>query len=200
MSVYGKDQATIMNVLGKMPFDYRGHSVEEMNAAVAAGVKAAQELNAANDAKRGDPNWHVEYEELERRFKGLPSTKDADQALKALEDSFETRVKEMEFALSQARDSKSVNYMSAFELSETARSVAEKQTALDAYKASMRIPLARARQLAKDAKEWNPKRKRYEELKARAQAIEAATSTSRRPGFARQEQVVRPGPVDRMTF
>lgn len=79
-------------------------------------------------------------------------------------------------------------------------SVAEKQTALDAYKASMRIPLARARQLAKDAKEWNPKRKRYEELKARAQAIEAATSTSRRPGFARQEQVVRPGPVDRLTF
>jgi hypothetical protein len=197
-------QAYLSNLGDKVPFDTTGHSLEEINGGVRRGIEEAQRVHAANDAKRGLPaeeqNWQVELDELSRHLQGLPSTKDAEHTLKALEDSVASTVKELEYSISLSRG-KAVNpYMSNHELSEMARGIAEKEQGLRAYKDSTRLPLAKAKALVAECKEWNPKRKRYEELRARKADIQQATQNGKRGGFDRQEQLRRPGSENRLTF
>jgi len=147
---------------------------EELDSLGSAGVRMAQETIRKNDERRGSDSWRTELDELSRRLKGLPSTEAAESNLASLLSAAKAYEKEIEVAVDQAEAAMKTPFLSAFEQSELARKAASLGDRLADFRKNNRVKLAQAKALVETAREWNPKRPRYEELRKRAAEIDKA--------------------------
>jgi hypothetical protein len=164
-------QATILNVLGKIP--QRQETLEEMNAAVSGAVKSAQEVHAKNAAKRKDHGWGQELEELNRRFP-MPTVEEAEAKVTGLKSAVAATVKEYQDKISECRAALKTEYLSHLERTHVSQKIEVLTGELEDFQkgAAMRLRFAEG-QLA-SCKEFDHLRPRWMELKSRAVAIAKA--------------------------
>jgi hypothetical protein len=148
---------------------------QEFDDAVARGVKQAQEVHAINDARRGvDAGWQQELEELSRRFTGMPSVDAAEADLASLKAQFKSEAKELKALIKLAQDQLGAGVLSRPQETGVNQRISGLQDLLSSHDAEGRRKLRWAEAAVEQAKEWEPKRKRWEELKRRAREVDAA--------------------------
>jgi len=148
--------------------------MDEINAAVARGIAQAQEVHKINDAKKADAGWRQELEELTARLTGLPTEDEAEARLSNLEAAVASQVKQHEARLAECRKALKTAFLSPLEatlINEKAERVAFQ---LADFRRASDMQLRFAKQLLETAKEWNPKRERWQELRQRAASIDKA--------------------------
>jgi hypothetical protein len=164
-------QATILNVLGKIP--QKQETLEEVNAAISGAIKQAQEVHRLNDAKKADAGWGQEYEELSRRFP-METVDEAEANVAALKSSIAAFVKECKAKISECRGQLKTPYLSRLEQTHVEQKAEALGRELEDFKkhAEMRLRFAEGR--LSTVREFDHLRGRWQELKARAAAIARA--------------------------
>lgn len=192
-----------MNVLGKIPefLKYSTITLEQHQRGDLPGAPPPSEAKAKPAAPDKDANWKQELYELGRYLQGLPSTHDAEARLAALESDIAGRAVQFETDIKRAYEAATTPFLAAWDKSQVERRIAELNEGLEDLHRNTRVKLAQAKALVEQCKEWNPKRKRYEELKARQAAIDAAVGG--KPvdkAFAAADTIRRPGRENLLTF
>jgi hypothetical protein len=165
---------SILNVLAKIPGFQQSVTVtpEEADRGILPGWRPSKKAEAA--PQDPEANWRVELEELGRRFAGMPSTEEAESRLAAAEASVKAASDELSAKAKRGKSALKTPFLSAADKAEIERAIAKAQEDLQDLARSTRVRLARARALVEAAKEWNPRRPRYEQLAKRKAAIDAA--------------------------
>jgi hypothetical protein len=147
---------------------------EEIVQGSIAGAKMAAEVNRINDARRADNGWRQELDELTARLTGMPSTEEAEARLDNLRKAVAAQVKEHEAKIAECREALKARFLSPPEQTHVAQKIEQTQGQLAELQRDTRVRLAQAKALVEAAREWNPKRERWQELRQRAASIEKA--------------------------
>jgi len=145
-------------------------SQEEMDSAIARGIKQAQEVNAKNDARRADAGWR----ELTRYLSGMPSVDEAEAKLAGLKASVAAAVKEYKGKIADCREALREKFLTPLEQTHVSQRIEVLSGELEDFKRQAEMRLRQAEGRLKDAVEWAPKRERWQELRERARKIDAA--------------------------
>lgn len=116
----------------------------------------------------------MELEDLDRRLRDMPSTKEAEARLSNLQDAIEVEVKHIEAKIKECDDAlktPNLSVLERFHIAEKAQELAER---LGEFRQKSDMKLRFASGLVRTCREWNPKRKRYQELMDRATTVERA--------------------------
>ncbi len=116
----------------------------------------------------------MELEDLERRLKGLPSTEDAEARVADLQGAAEAEAKQIEAKINECRRALKTPGLTGLERTHVAEKAEELEYQLRECRQRSDLKLRFAKGLVQTCREWNPKRKRYEELKTRAAAVKNA--------------------------
>ena len=93
-------QATILNVLGKIP--QKQETVEDCNNAIASVLKTQAKLDENNGLRRHE--WRSELEDLDRRLTGAPTTEQAEAAFASLKSSVDSAAQVYKDQITSARE------------------------------------------------------------------------------------------------
>lgn len=143
----------------------------DIDKAIAAAVEQSAETRRKNG--HDGASWRNELDDLTRRLTGLPSTEQAEADLAGVEASIEASVKEHESKIAEGMKALETPFLSPGEktlIRQRAQAVEEQ---LADFQRNMRVPLAQAKALVETAREWNPKRERWHELRERAKKIDS---------------------------
>ncbi|MGA9608374.1 MAG: hypothetical protein WBR21_15355 [Rouxiella badensis] len=147
---------------------------EELDNLGSQGIKRAAEVNAINDARRQDDGWRDELDELSRRFKGQPSVDAAESRLAELKSSVKRRVAELSDKIAKCSKALKDARLSRLEATHVEQRKKELEEQLGDFQRDAERQLAFAKGAADQAKQWEPSRGRWEELKKRAREVDAA--------------------------
>jgi len=142
----------------------------------------SQKESAVSTPIVDESHWKMEFEELDRRFKSLLTETQAKELAASELLKHDGIVRKIETEITNCRDVLSAS-SSAFLSASERKHVGNKIEALEhqlnqaqqARERSIRLNGGRIR----DAKEWEPKRARWQELSKRARDIERARNMSR---------------------
>lgn len=165
-------QATILNVLGKIP--QKQETVEDCNNAIASVLKTQAKLDEKNGLRRHE--WRSELEDLDRRLKGAPTAEQAEAALKSLMSSIAGASAAYREQIAAAKEALKEHWLTPLERTHLNNKIEVLDGELSQLVRDTRVRLAHAEARAKDAKELDRLRPRWEELKKRAKDVDAALS------------------------
>lgn len=113
----------------------------------------------------------MELEDLDRRLRSLPTTEDAEARLSDLQAAVDTETKQIEAKVKECRKALKTPDLTGLERTRVAQKAEELEDQLQRFRQRSDMKLRFAKGLVQTCREWNPKRKRYEELKKRAAAV-----------------------------
>jgi hypothetical protein len=146
---------------------------------------STQQESPVSNLVINESNWKMEFEELDRRFQGMPTEAEAKEIAKQELAKHDGVVKKLDNDLAQARavlTGPSAAFLSSLDKLDIQKTIEsleyQLQQANNTRERSIRINGGRIR----DVKEWAPKRKRWLELRKRAQDIDSAKNIARGKG------------------
>lgn len=116
----------------------------------------------------------MELEDLDRRLRHLPSTKEAEARLDELQAAVEAEAKEIEAKIKHCRKALKTPDISGLEKSQVSQKTEALEEELREFRQRSDMKLRFAKGLVQTCREWNAKRERYEELKERAATVRNA--------------------------
>jgi predicted RNase H-like nuclease (RuvC/YqgF family) len=148
-------------------------SMDDINSAVSGAIKSAQEVHAKNDAKKADARWRQELDELSRLFP-CESVEHAQERLDNLQKAAADQVKEYEGKLAEARAALKTKFLSHLETTHINQKIERLSGELASFRHRSNMQIRFAEGFLRQAKELEPKRERWAELRQRAKAIDSA--------------------------
>ena len=139
-----------------------------------------QEASSINEA-----NWKTEFEELDRRFEGMPTEAEAKERAQQELVKHNGFVRPIEAEIDRVQatlESPSAAFISLRDKADIQRKIESLEYQLEQAKKARERSIRINGGMIRDAKEWEPKRKRWLELKKRTQEIESAKNIARGRG------------------
>jgi len=141
-----------------------------------SNVSTQQESQASNPINT-ESNWKQEFEELDARFRGMFTVGEAKEHAKNELTKHDQIIKPIENRLKEARDilaDSSAAFFSVSDKRAIGRTIESLEFDLGQAKKLREQSILKCGGLIKSVKEWEPKRKRWLELRKRSQDIERA--------------------------
>ena len=104
----------------------------------------------------------------------MPSTEEAQARLADLQAAVDTEAKQIEAKVKECRSALKTPNLTGLERTHVAQKAEELEYQMQVFRQRSDLKLRFAKGLVQTCRDWNPKRKRHEELKKRAAAVEDA--------------------------